>query len=330
MQVRSFCLSIVCLVLVAGCTSSLPACVRKDCNCSDFQTQPEAQFVFDTFKKQGKGDIFQLDKDGDGKVCTSLPRQKAREKSKGRTAGASNASNTDPLRYGNPSNAAKKDKNNLLLEKSQYVLSYNCTKGTPNWVAWQLDRSWFGNVERRNDFRPDEELKDICYAVTPRDYTGTGYDRGHMAPSADRSRTAKDNSATFLMTNMVPQTPQNNREVWRELEEYSRDLVGSGRELYIVAGVEGKRKTIAKGKIVVPAYTWKAILVLEKPGAKVTETTRAIAVRIPNTEKVDNTDWTDYIVTIDDIEKKTGYDLFSKLPKKVQAVIEARADRGDG
>ncbi len=52
------------------------------------------------------------------------------------------------LKYGNPSNANSKDTNNYLLEKPQYALSYNCKTGIPNWVSWQLDRSWLGSVDR--------------------------------------------------------------------------------------------------------------------------------------------------------------------------------------
>ncbi|MGK7897864.1 MAG: DNA/RNA non-specific endonuclease [Xenococcus sp. (in: cyanobacteria)] len=105
------------------------------------------------------------------------------------------------LKYGNPSDANLKDTNNYLLEKPQYALSYNCKTGTANWVSWQLNRSWLGNVERSDDFRPDPELPDNCYAVRPTDYRGSGYDRGHLAPSGDRTRKQSDNSARHLSSN---------------------------------------------------------------------------------------------------------------------------------
>ena len=187
-------------------------------------------------------------------------------------------------------------------------------------MSWQLNRSWLGSVDRSDDFRPDPDLPNACYAVRPTDYRGSGYDRGHLAPSGDRTRRVKDNSATFLMSNMMPQSPANNREVWRELEEYSRDLVSQGKELYIVAGGEGKEKTIADGKVIVPKYTWKVILVLDN--GKIENT---IAVRMPNNDTVARTDWQDYIVSVDEIEKKTGYDFFSAVPKSIQNKIEAKA-----
>lgn len=226
------------------------------------------------------------------------------------------------LKFGNPSQANTRNHSNYLIEKPQYALAYNCTRGTANWVSWQLNRSWLGKVERSNDFRPDLELPQDCYAVRPTDYRGSGYDRGHLVPSGDRTRRKSDNSATFLMSNMIPQSPANNREVWRELEEYSRDLVDQGKELYIVAGGSGTAKKIAQSKIIVPKYTWKVILVLEQANGEIDENSRTIAVWIPNSEKVNNTDWQDYIVSVDEVEKKTGYNFFSVLPTGIQRKIE--------
>ena len=227
------------------------------------------------------------------------------------------------LKFGNPSQANNKDYNNYLIAKSSYALSYNCQTGIPNWVSWQLNKTWLGNVERTDDFRSDADIPEDCYAVRPGDYRGSGYDRGHMAPSGDRTRRVKDNSATFVMTNMIPQSPANNREIWRELEEHSRKLVEKeGKELYIVAGGEGKKKQIAEGKVTVPKYTWKVILVLDRSGGEVTENTATIAVRIPNSQSVARTDWEDYKVSVDEIEKRTGYNFFSQIPRQIQKQIE--------
>lgn len=228
------------------------------------------------------------------------------------------------LKYGNPSNANRNDLTNYLLEKPQYALSYNCSNGIPNWVSWQMNETWLGSVDRSNDFRPDPDLPVNCYATRPNDYRGTGYDKGHMTPSADRSNLPQDNSATFLMSNIIPQSPANNREVWRELEEYCRDLVKKGKELYIVAGGEGKEKEIGKGKVTVPLYTWKAVLVLDAPNRSPTQTSQTIAVRIPNSDRVEKTNWQNYRVSIDEIEKNTGYNLFSKIPKNIQDRIESK------
>ena len=105
-------------------------------------------------------------------------------------------------------------------------MSYNNKTHTANWVSWQLNRSWIGAADRKNDFRPDDALPTAWYKVRPNDYTGSGYDRGHIAPSADRTRNDADNSNTFLMSNMVPQSPELNRGVWR----FGRVLPGVGAE----------------------------------------------------------------------------------------------------
>ncbi|MEM7759889.1 MAG: DNA/RNA non-specific endonuclease [Cyanobacteria bacterium P01_A01_bin.40] len=226
------------------------------------------------------------------------------------------------LKYGNPSGAGDL-LNNYLMEKPEYALSYNCQAGIANWVSWQLDRSWLGRTERSDDFRPDANLPADCYAVRPQDYRGSGYDRGHLVPSGDRTQSRLDNSSTFVMTNMMPQSPSNNREVWRELEEYSRDLVAQGKELYVVAGGNGIAEKIAQSKVVVPEYTWKVILILDRPSEELTiDNTETLAVWIPNTEEVLNTDWQDYIVSVDEVEKKTGYNFFAVVPQKLQRQLE--------
>jgi endonuclease G len=225
------------------------------------------------------------------------------------------------LKYGNPSKAGI-SQDNYLIERFEYALSYNCSSGIPNWVSWQLDSSWLGIVERSNDFRPDPDLPDGCYGVRPNDYRGSGYDRGHLIPSGDRTHSQLENSSTFLMSNIIPQSPSNNREVWRELEEYSRQLALLGKKLYIVAGGKGTAQKIAQSKIVVPEYTWKVILVVEPNIGITQEDTTTIAVWIPNSEQVRNTDWRDYIVSVDEIERETGYNFFSTISRRIQKEIE--------
>lgn len=226
------------------------------------------------------------------------------------------------LKYGNPSRADNK-LSNYLIEKPEYALSYNCQTGSSNWVSWELDRSWLGTIDRSDDFRPDSDLPIDCYAIRPNDYRDSGYDRGHLVPSGDRTGSRTDNSSTFVISNMIPQSPSNNREVWRELEEYSRKLAFQGKKLYLVAGGFEMARKIAENKVVVPAYTWKAILILDRPDAEITaENADTIAVWIPNSERVRNTDWQDYIVSVDEVEQRTGYNFFSSLPRQTQKKIE--------
>ncbi len=240
------------------------------------------------------------------------------------------------LRMGNPSNAGS-SYSNRLLSKSQYAVSYNCYRGTPNWVSWQLNTSWLGSAPRQDDFRADTTLPSGCYRVTSSNYTGSGFDRGHMAASADRTNTVTNNSATFLMTNIIPQSPDNNQGPWAALENYSRDLVNQGKELYIISGSygtggtgsNGARTTIANGNVTVPSRTWKVIVVLNSlnsSASNVTTNTRVIAVNMPNTQGIRNANWKNYRVSVDSIEVNTGYNLLSNVSSSVQSVIEARVD----
>ncbi len=250
-------------------------------------------------------------------------------------------SNSEHLVMGNPSNAAT-DVNmplNYLLDKAQYAVSYNRDRGTPNWVSWHLDTSWTtGGGTRQDDFREDPSLPVDFYHVQGTDYSGSGFDRGHHCPSADRLRSNADNSVTFFMTNMMAQAPDNNQGPWEVLESYSRSLLSAGNELYIIAGGVGQggtgsnggvTQTIANGHVVVPSQTWKVIIVLPvgtDDVARVTTQTRTIAVIMPNTQGIRTVDWHQYIVSVDQVEALTGYDFFSNVPADIQAVIEARVD----
>ena len=145
------------------------------------------------------------------------------------------------LLMGNPSNAMPMVENssNYLMLKPQYALSYNRERNIPNWASWQLNQSWLGEAKRQDDFRSDPTLPSNWYRVRPTDYAKSGFDKGHVVSSEDRGKSDSDNSATFLMTNMIPQAPDNNRVVWAQFEEACRALAKQGKELYIVAGGSG-------------------------------------------------------------------------------------------
>ena len=233
------------------------------------------------------------------------------------------------LALGNPSDAAHNinDPDNYLIERPQYVLSYNRDRGIPNWVSWQVTKQDLGTTPRSPTFTSDTSLPKSWYHVTLDDYTGSGYDRGHMCPSADRTATAIDNAATFILTNVLPQAPDNNRSTWEHLESFSRTLVGKGHVLDIIAGGDGTIGTIANGHVAVPRYTWKIIVVLPKGATSSTQITAAtpvIAVRIPNGLKNKLGDWDQYRVPVATIEKATGYHFFGNLTAKIQQALKTQ------
>jgi endonuclease G len=216
------------------------------------------------------------------------------------------------LKFGNPSEAKfnpdAPNFNNLLLEKPQYALSYNSGELRPNWASWQVNKSWISNDRNRPDvFIADPQLPAGITKVDGSYYEdeggdSLGYDRGQMAPARDRSRNKKDKMATFLGTNIVPQSVDNNRffpseptdniihaSAWNNIENYVTKLVNNGNELYVAAGSAGTNwepqkqsnvfdelrdlytdsETFQERGIHIPEWTWKAILVLDTPGLDV-------------------------------------------------------------
>ncbi|MDQ3290712.1 MAG: DNA/RNA non-specific endonuclease [Bacteroidota bacterium] len=249
-------------------------------------------------------------------------------------------SENEHLTLGNPSNATvdPSNYNNFLLEKPQYVLSYSRDTSIPNWVSWHVSTDWLGSAPRQDDFKADESLPGDWFRVSPGSYTSSGFDRGHNCPSADRTRSQEDNSATFLMTNMIPQAPDNNRNTWANLEEYTRSLVEQGQEVYVImgnygsggTGSNGFARTIDDGRIRVPKQIWKVLVILPEGNDdlnRISANTRVIAVDTPNSNGV-NSDWSLYRTSVDAIEKATGYDLLSSLPEDLQQVLEANIDKG--
>lgn len=241
----------------------------------------------------------------------------------------------DNLALGNPSNASTSDSDNYLLVKNSYALSYNRNRGIPNWVSWHLSAAWKGEAQRQNDFRPDTNLPPNWFAATPKNYSDSGFDRGHLCPSDDRDADVEMNQETFLMTNIVPQAPENNRNIWKNLEEYSRKLAAEGNELYITAGTNGqggtgangKENSIANGKIIVPASLWKIIVVLPvgtNDLSRISADTRIIAVNIPNTNQVGPHDWSNYRVSIRAIEDLTGHRFLSNLPSEIRQILVSK------
>lgn len=247
---------------------------------------------------------------------------------------------SENLALGNPSGAIADPYYywNYLMQKTQFSLSYHRDRGTPNWVSWHLDPTWLGSTPRQDNFSPDATLPTGWYRPSSTSYSGSGFDRGHNCPSADRTYSVADNSATFLMTNMIPQAPTNNQQTWANLENYCRTLVNQGNELYIIMGSYGKGgtgtngtlSTIDNGRITVPNQIWKVIVVLPQGSSdlgRITTSTRVIAMNTPNTNSISTT-WGTYRTTVDAIETATGYNLLSNVSSTIQSTIESRVDSG--
>ena len=241
------------------------------------------------------------------------------------------SSDDNNMLLGNPSNATHDTTNsdNYLIDHKYYIESYNKTKGEPNWVSWHVSSKDLGDIDRLNDFRPDSiYLPKGWYEADNTSYRGSGFDRGHNCPSGDRTSSTDANSTTFLMDNIIPQAPNNNRHTWEHLEVFCRQQVRKGNEAYIIMGSYGSggvgkvgfNTTIAYQHIRVPAHIWKIILIIPDGDAdleRIDSNTQIIAVDTPNDNSI-SSNWMDYLCTVRDIEKATGYRFFSSLPDDIK------------
>lgn len=221
-----------------------------------------------------------------------------------------------------------------IIARPEYVLSYDRVKSGPRWVSWELNRGHFGGQARhKGHFITDESLPAGWRRAQHNDYKNSGYDRGHMVRSEDRTRSATDNDSTFLLTNVLPQRHDTNAGPWLRLEDACRALaVGSGRELFITAGpiYGASPSTIAGGAIAVPEAFYKIVVVLA-PGqgaADVSPKTRVIAVIVPNAEGIMHRPWTSYRTTVREVERRTGYNFLGHLAVTLQEQLETRVDEG--
>ncbi len=238
---------------------------------------------------------------------------------------------------GNPSGAQNSIlyNENYLVDFSYYTESYNATRAEPNWVSWHLgSEDITGAASRQDNFAAWADLPSGWYQVQSNSYSGSGFDRGHNCPSADRTSSVNANSATFLMTNMIPQAPNNNQKTWANLESYLRGLVDDGEEIYIImgsygeggTGTNGAYTTIDDGNITVPSNVWKIAVILDAGDSdlsRIDENTQVLAVDTPNSNDI-KSDWRNYIVTVREIEEATGYNFLSELSQTLQDELETR------
>lgn len=208
-------------------------------------------------------------------------------------------------------------------KEGRYTLFYDTMYRQAGWVAYRLTRTELdaGTVKRSNSFRCDPHVLSHGWpAASDSDYKGSGFDRGHLLPSADRCGSSQENRATFLLSNISPQCPELNRGVWRLLEEQVRRWTFLYDTLYIVTGgdLAGRLQRI-EGGIGVPERFFKAILLYSDTECQ------TIAFLIPNEERLSK-DFFSYALSVDSLETRLKMDLFPALPDDVEARVEAQVD----
>jgi endonuclease G len=221
---------------------------------------------------------------------------------------------------------------NTLVWHSALALEYDEAFEQARWVAHVIPPEVLtGTVFRSNDFRPDPKVptgsaveEDYFLKFLQPDssykYDGFGFDRGHLAPSADFRWSAKALSESYYYSNMSPQRPEFNRESWATVEDRVRGYLYSHptSRLFVVTGpvLRAGLPKVERGvnKVTIPELYWKvAIDPVEKKGIGFVMPNRKI------TEPVEQ-----FAVTIDSVERLTGYDFFQQLPADVQAIAEGQ------
>lgn len=206
----------------------------------------------------------------------------------------------------------------ILLDKTYFVINYNPAWGSAYWVAECVTAADLKGKAKRKGiaFFADPELPESL-AVTPKDYTGSGFDRGHLAPAGDMVRSKAAMKASFSMANMHPQYPDLNRQSWRLLEEAVRDSILAKGKGWVVTGqlIGQFPKWIGKThRVVVPDFSFKAVLLLDEDGNY-----SGFAALGHNVKEDAPTDF----VPIDSIEALSGFDFFPLLEDVLENRIEA-------
>ena len=240
--------------------------------------------------------------------------------------------------YGKP-----RDFNNdlIMLIHEDFIIGYDTVLNIPLWVSYLLTSEWAKDTLFRKDcFRDDPRLRENSNQETCKIYSGSGYDRGHLAPRNDfnRSRTAQLN--TFIFSNIVPQFPKHNRNTWKYLEHYINEKTKEKGldSLIIVTGVifdhdydnkpdEKNRIPMISESRPLPVASDFYKIILEKNNDS---TFKALAIIIPH-ENIKRKEYeslayieSDCLTSIDIIEKKTGINFFYLLENYIEDVLEAK------
>lgn len=195
---------------------------------------------------------------------------------------------------------------NQIVSHQSYSLSYADEYEQAEWVFYLLTQEMVrGNAKRTDKFVEDESV-DLGSALSS-DYTSSGYDRGHLCPSADVRHSNVAQQETFYMSNMSPQAPQFNRGIWKKLEEQVRDWVMIHDSIYVATGPvlrKGLKRIGRKNKVAVPEQYYK-ILYTPRDGGHM------IGYLLPNEGSDEETAY--FIESVDNIESATGINFFEGI-----------------
>lgn len=209
---------------------------------------------------------------------------------------------------------SKITKDEQYLIKKNYAIHYRFDTKTAEYVVEHPTKEKInGKSKRKDDFRPDPEIAKQHQSQLS-DYAGQPFDRGHLVPAGDCTQDDEVMSESFFLSNMVPQVPNHNRGIWKQLETAVREWVNEGKDIYVITGTFYNKDHKKIGQNVgIPDNMWKVIV-----DAK---SNKAISFWFPNAP-LPVEDLPKYATTISDIEQKTGLNFNPKLSDADQKKLE--------
>lgn len=203
----------------------------------------------------------------------------------------------------------KLSNNTQALCMDGFAVMYSGVSRTPLWSAEHLNRKRLQQakqIDREDSFHEESRLPQSMRAKLS-DYSGSGYDRGHLAPNGDMANRSQQYDS-FSLANIAPQSPRNNRYIWRNIESATRYLTQQYGEVYTITGVaftDKKAKQLA-GRVLVPSHFFKAVYI---PASN-----QAGVYYAPNdeSERIE-------IISIDELTAKIGIDVLPVLDAKTKA-----------
>jgi endonuclease G len=191
-----------------------------------------------------------------------------------------------------------------ILHKKAFDICYSCKWKTPKLIIYKVDGNLIDkyNLSRKSlRFRPDYNLLANCRSYS-KNYSRTGFDRGHLAPNAVFDYNRGVQKETFLMSNIAPQKPKLNRKLWAKIEKFVRIQAKKFKNVRVITGVCGSLGHI-KNNVNIPKWWYKIIF---KPDGKV------IGFLVPNSNKVGKDKAKKYLSNIREIEKVCGIKIKEK------------------
>lgn len=221
-----------------------------------------------------------------------------------------------------------------LKVSNNYTAYYDTSTYTSMWVAYPLNSSHMGSLARLDDWSYNPLISTSYQVNLCNSSYNDNYSRGHLIPNASRNGNSTLQAQTFYVTNSVPQIQDNfNGGIWSSLEGALQSIAKS-EEIYIVTGVafakEGETRSItyttAKDdtkSVPVPNYFYKVAMKVTKSSSGTV--TAASTIGFWFEHKTYSDSYTNYAVSVDQIEEWTGFDFFVNLPDSIETSAEANS-----